>query len=413
MLTFLLTALVAQAPVPQKVTLEEAVRRALVRNVSAIFAQQEIVRAEGILGEARAPSLPTLTANGALTRLDADRVSGSTLLAPMHQQSANLTLVVPIIAPERWVAWAHASDQVEIAKTAAEDVRRGVAVTTARAYLGVMAQHRLVQIDTQARDDAKAHLKDAHARYEVGSGNRLDEVRAGQELATDEAALAQAQVALARSMEALGVLLGDEGPVDATEQIALPNLPAPEEALKDAEELRPDVKAQRERAEAARKALRDSYADYLPLLSAVVEPFWQHPALPSTPETGWQAQLLLTIPLFDGGARYGLRRERSATYEEQKAALGGLLLQARADVRTGFEEVQRADEALVSARNAARLAHEALEMTMLSYREGATNDLEVVDAERRARDADTAALAAEDTARQARIDLLAASGRFP
>jgi outer membrane protein TolC len=52
-------------------------------------------------------------------------------------------------------------------------------------------------------------------------------------------------------------------------------------------------------------------------------------------------------------------------------------------------------------------------MTMLAYREGATNDLEVVDAERRARDADAAALIAEDTARQARIDLLSASGRFP
>jgi outer membrane protein TolC len=52
-------------------------------------------------------------------------------------------------------------------------------------------------------------------------------------------------------------------------------------------------------------------------------------------------------------------------------------------------------------------------MSMLAYREGATNDLEVVDAERRARDADVAALSAEDTARQARIDLLAASGRFP
>ncbi|HUJ28483.1 MAG TPA: TolC family protein, partial [Myxococcales bacterium] len=90
-----------------------------------------------------------------------------------------------------------------------------------------------------------------------------------------------------------------------------------------------------------------------------------------------------------------------------------LLLQARSDVRTAFEEVRRADEGLISARQAAKLAREALEMTTLAYREGATNDLEVVDAERRARDADTAALSAEDASRQARIDLLAASGRFP
>ncbi len=238
-------------------------------------------------------------------------------------------------------------------------------------------------------------------------------MRAGQELATDEANLAAAEVNLVKAMEALGVLVGEEGPVEVTEQIALPELPAPELALKDAEALRSDVRVQKERAEAARRVLRDSYADYLPLLQAVVQPFYQHPPTLTTPETGWQAQLLLTIPLYDGGARYGQRRERSALYEEAKAQLWGLLLQARSDVRTAFEEVRRADQGLASARQAARLAHEALEMTNLAYREGATNDLEVVDAERRARDADTSALSAEDASRQARIDLLAASGRFP
>jgi outer membrane protein TolC len=202
--------------------------------------------------------------------------------------------------------------------------------------------------------------------------------------------------------------------VEVTEEIALPapSLSA-EQALGEAEEQRPDVRAQKERTEAARRVLRDSYADYLPLLMATAQPFYQHPATATQPETGWQAQLLLTIPFYDGGARYGLRRERSALYEEAKEQLEGLLRQARSEVRTAFDEVRRADEALLAARDAARLAHEALEMTTLAYREGATNDLEVVDAERRARDADTAALSAEDASRQARIDLLAASGRFP
>ncbi|MFN2550345.1 MAG: TolC family protein, partial [Myxococcales bacterium] len=335
------------------------------------------------------------------------------LVAGRDQLSGNVTLSLPLFVPQRWLAWAHASAQEDVARASAEDVARGVAVATARAYLGVMAQHRLVQIDIQARDDAKAHLDDAHARFEVGSGNRLDEVRAGQELATDESNLAAAQSGLVRAMEALGVLVGEEGPVEVTEEIALPKLPAPEEAVNDAETLRTDVRLSRERQEAARKVLRDSYADYLPLLTAVIAPFYQHPPTLTVPETGWQAQLLLTIPLYDGGARYGLRRERSATYEEAKVQAAGLMLEVRSELRTAFEEVKRADQSLSAARQAAKLAHDALEMTMLAYREGATNDLEVVDAERRSRDADTAALVAEDTARQARIDLLAASGRFP
>jgi outer membrane protein TolC len=276
-----------------------------------------------------------------------------------------------------------------------------------------MAQHRLVQIDIQARDVARAHLEDAKARFEVGTGNRLDQVRAGQELATDEAALSTAQVNLARSMEALAVLVGADQPVDTTEQIELPPPPAPDDVLRDAEDLRADIRAQRQRTEAARKVLRDSWADYLPYLSAIASPFYQHPQTVTTPETGWQVQLVLTVPFYDGGARYGLQRERSALYEEAKAQLDQALRSAHGDVRLAFEEVRRADESLRSSREAAQLAREGLDMTVLAYREGATNDLEVIDAERRARDADVAVLVAEDAARQARIDLLAAAGRFP
>jgi outer membrane protein TolC len=183
--------------------------------------------------------------------------------------------------------------------------------------------------------------------------------------------------------------------------------------MRDAQEKRADLIAAQERSVAARKVERDSYADYLPLLSAVVQPFYQTPATAAVPQSGWAAQLVLTVPFYDGGARYGLRRERAALSAEAKEQVDALLRQARSDVRTAFEALRRADEGLGSARQAAKLAHDALEMTMLAYREGATNDLDVVDAERRARDADTAALSAEDAARQARIDLLAASGRFP
>jgi outer membrane protein TolC len=59
------------------------------------------------------------------------------------------------------------------------------------------------------------------------------------------------------------------------------------------------------------------------------------------------------------------------------------------------------------------LAHEALDLASQAYRAGATSNLEVIDAERRARDADTAAVIADDNARQARLDLLAAAGQFP
>jgi len=67
----------------------------------------------------------------------------------------------------------------------------------------------------------------------------------------------------------------------------------------------------------------------------------------------------------------------------------------------------------LSARRAAAQAHEALDIVNLSYGAGASTSLDVLDAQRRARDADTAAATAEDAARQARLDYLQGSGIFP
>jgi outer membrane protein TolC len=75
--------------------------------------------------------------------------------------------------------------------------------------------------------------------------------------------------------------------------------------------------------------------------------------------------------------------------------------------------VQHADESLKAARDGATQAAEALELANAMWKAGATTSLDVIDAERRARDADLQRALAEDAARQARLDLLVASGAFP
>ena len=398
---------------PERITFAEAMQRALTRNASVVVAAQEIARVHGLMREVRAASLPILSANGAYTRVDSDRTSGSTVIQPRNSWSANLQLTVPLVAPQRWVQWEHAAEQVDIARLSAEDVRRQVAITAARTYVSVLTQHRFVDANQRAVDNAREHYEDARTRFSAGSGSRLDVVRAGQEFATSQSQLHTSLTGLVRAQEALGTIAGAEVPLDSTEDMQFPPLPAAPEALREAEGRRADIQAQRKRLEAAQHVVRDSYADFLPLLTAVVQPFVSSYASLVAPTSGWQAQLVLTVPLFDGGFRYGALEQRRAERDQARELLEAALRQARSDVRTAFDELTRADQALREARNASRLAAEALDITTLAYHAGATNDLDVVDAERRARDAANAAAIAEDAARQARIDLLAAAGRFP
>jgi outer membrane protein TolC len=394
----------------EKITMTEAVHRALLRNPSAQVAALEIDRANALLSETRSNSLPYLTANGAYTRLDNARRLGTNTLAAENQISANLTLAVPLLAPQRWVQWSQSKANVGATEASNQDARRSVALATARAYLAVVSQKRVVEINARALATDRAHFDYTHTRLVGGVGNRVDDVRAAQQVASDEAQLETSYTGLARAREALAVLVGEAQPLDVYDDVSLASSSTdPEAAIAQ----RQDVAAANARLRLAEKVKRESWADYTPTLSGQFIPFYQNPPSISTPETGWQALLVLSFPLVEGGLRRGQSQERAALVAEARSQYEGLLRQTRSDIRVAVEEIRRASEALKSAASAAKLGHEALDLANRAYHAGATSNIEVIDAERRARDADTAAVIAEDNARQARLDLLAAAGQFP
>jgi outer membrane protein TolC len=394
----------------EKISLTEAVRRALTRNPTSVVAFQEIKRAEALMLQSRSGSMPSLTLNGTLLRLDADRTMPGRVIAAKNQQSANLLLNVPLVAPQRWVQWSQATASLDTAKVSGEDVRRTLAVGVARAYLTVISQKRQVDINARSVATDRSHYDYTHTRFAGGVGNRVDEVRAAQQLAADQAQFSANFTALARAREALGVLLAEEKPVDTLDDVSLPDGSM---NFEDAAGRRQDVRVAKQRAIVAEKVKKDSWTDYTPILSGQFQPFFQHPATLTQPETGWQAMLVLSFPLVEGGIRVGQKRERDALLAEARAQYDGLLRQTRSDLRVAVEEIRRADEAMRSAQAAAELAHQALDLANLAYHAGATTNIEVIDAERRARDADSAVVIAEDNVRQARLDLLVAAGQFP
>jgi outer membrane protein TolC len=412
-----------------KVTLADALQRALAANPTVAVAVAEIDRAEALVKQARAGYWPTLTANGAYTRLDANRLTGGapampyamppvpeippTIVAPIGQAMANLQLTVPLVAAQGWANTRHAESNRRIADASASDFRRLVAQATARAYLTVVAEHRFIAAVETARANAKEHFDYAHTRFAGGIGRAIDEVRAAQDLASLERQVQSTYVALAQAREALGILVAAAGPVDTVDEVDLGVVPSLAAALGEARSRRTDVKLLEQRLHGAEQAKKDVWAYYAPYLAATVVPAVADPPTALLPKFGWNAQLLLTLPLYDGGLRTGVSRERSALVTEAELNLAAELRQAASDVRVSFEAMLRADQALGSAREAARLAHKAYDLATLAYRGGASTNIEVLDAARQARDADTAVAQAEDLARQARLDLLVASGRFP
>jgi outer membrane protein TolC len=396
----------------EPVTFEDAVNRAIAHNTSAVIAAQEIVRAEGLMGQARAAALPLVVLGGPWTLLDHDRVLNGRLVQPGQSLQGTATAAVPLVAASRWYGWAHGVEGIDVATLSDADVKRTVAITAARSYLTVVAAHRAVDVSESAVEVGRAHQDYAVARRKGGVGNELDVKRAEQERWAAEVQLQAAYGLLARGREALGVICGAKGPLDSTGVPPVkfyPDLAQAEQAVDG----RQDVKAAAGRARLAEAVWKDSWSDWLPVVTGGIQGYVQTNAVDPTPPSGWVAQFLLTFPVFEGGLRPAQSKERGALAREADEALQGVVRQARSEVRLSFETTRYAYAGYDAARRGAESAVAALELANQAYRAGATSNLELIDAERRARDAATTAVIAEDAVRQANLDLLAAAGRFP
>ena len=392
------------APGPQRMTFTEVLTLAKAQGPQARLAEADLARAEAQIQQARAASYPTVALNATYTRLDRDRTSAGRVIQAADSVNGNAVLTVPLVVPSRWATWRRAEDQRDTVAAVVRATRRDVVLGAARGYLAVLLQQKGVGDARRARDVARAHLGFAEAREKGGVGTKLDVVRAAQEVESTESALAVAELALLRSQEALGVVLAVDHAVDAAVEPGLElgtAAPHPDQ--------RPEVLAQVAGVSAAQRAKDDNYRDYLPQLSAVAQPFFQNPATLILPETGWQAQLVLSVPLYDGGLRYGQRADREAALAQARVRLEDARRRAQAELRSAVSSLSIAETVVQRARAAATLAHSAEQLAQLGYQAGAGTNLELIDADRRARDADARVALAEDELRRSRLDWLSAA----
>ncbi len=323
------------------------------------------------------------------------------------------TLTVPLVNPRAWALWSHAGENVDVARASAFDTRRTIAIATGHAYLAVLAQKRVLDANVRSRDTARAHFDDAHARFLAGATGRVDQVRADQVRAADEALVETSHAAVVAAQEALGVLAGQATPLDTEGDPLLASVPPLDQGLAMATQNRSDVVAANERRRYAHDVHRDNWTELAPALTGSFQAFYQDPPTSLLPLTGWEAQVFLSVPIFDAGYACGLGKERAALEGQAELAVDGVVRQARSDVRATYETLLRARSALPRSREASRLAAEALTLTTRAYVAGASTNIEVIDAEQTSRDAEIAAEVAADTERQATLDALAAVGLFP
>jgi outer membrane protein TolC len=248
----------------------------------------------------------------------------------------------------------------------------------------------------------------ANQRFQGGLGSRLNAIRAEQEVFSNETRIEEALLGIQLAQEALGVLVGVDGPIDAVDY---PTFDIPDELGRLTN--RTDIQLILAREAAAQRVYSDSWKDRLPSLTSVFTPSLLEPPGVFAKAFSWRAQVLFAVPLYDSGLRAGEKAMRLADLNSIKFQRTNLERQAASDIRVARDAVASTTRAFSAAQQAADRANQVVMITDVAFREGASTNIEVLDAQRQARDVETQAAIAEDALKRAQLDLLVALGRFP
>ena len=270
----------------------------------------------------------------------------------------------------------------------------------------------LDELESQVKSAAH-HLKVAKARFEAGTGLRIDVIRAETDLDKARQELLSSHLALDNARDALGMLTGVGGlpmPVRGVDLVA----PRDEEQamVKRALENREDIKAKQSMVELLEKQLDASWMQFLPKLDAAWQlnyQFTQPGDLGSQDRSRWAALLTLTVPIYN--------QFRYADLDHKRASLRQTMIQEQDLKQNTAMNVRLARRDYLTARlsegiaeRQTKLAAEALALAEAAYGAGTSSSLEVTDARRTASAADVNLASQRLRAQIAILKLLRAMG---
>ncbi|MBL9026689.1 MAG: TolC family protein [Myxococcales bacterium] len=360
----------------------------------------EIERARGDERRALAGTLPTLTGTGnvtlhiirsEITSLDFDTGTPTTITVPSSPTaSASLSLRQPLIAPRVWYGIGTAEKVTEAAEASAEDTQRRLVGRVASAIVAVVTAERIAETNRVGLRAALERLALQKRRLELGSGTTLDVVRFEQDVVAARATLIQGDEDLRRSREALGLALGSVEPYGVSREISINEIEATIGKIckSDSLDSRADIRALTIQREIAERSVTDADLLYSPTADLSSTFTYSSEDLIGNKNYSWNIQGLLTIPIWDGGARYGIHRSAVATVRQQEERLDAAKRSARVEVTQAQRAVTVAKNALTVAQRARDLAAETDRLAQRAFEAGAVTSFDLVDASRRLREAE-------------------------
>lgn len=415
--------LAAAEPVPS-VDLAQALKELDANNPSLAAAGAHVEETRGLIRQAQAQLHPTLVAVGSYVRnneeveIDVGQLLAalpgapalpSMVIQPLDAWTAAGNLRVPVFVPNAWhdVDAARALQRSGNANVAA--ARQQAHSTLATLAYTAQALEEVVAASERAIELAHEQAESSQRRVAAGTSAPLDVLRTQAEEVSRRSDLARARADLERVRLAMGVLIGrgTEVRVNVPAEVVTPATKS------DAEPRRAELAALDARAAVSEAQIASARSRVLPQLTASASVFASNQPYPTGDKTGWRVSAELTIPLYDGGVRYGKRQEAEASLRAVHAERAAKALTIRQEVTDAQREIGVAEDRLRLAETRQGLARDAAASAKRSFEAGVATTLDVLDANDKLYKSEVAMAEARARLAQARIELGRASGGTP
>ena len=293
-------------------------------------------------------------------------------------------------------------------------VEQRVLLDAVTAYMDVRRDEQLVAVAENNIRVLTEQLRAAQERFEVGEVTRTDVEQARARLAAARSRLAAELGALEASREAYRQVVG-EAPGELAPPPPIPELPdGPDAAVAIAMQRNPTIVAARLEREATGSDVRAAMGALLPQLSlrGTLDSFETDFADGEGRLESATVGLFLTIPIWNGGARYSRVREAQAFAERASAQITSEMRAAIERVGVAWANLKAARAAIEAGVLEVRAAELAFEGVAEEAKVGARTTIDVLDAEQEVLNARAELIRSQRTEYVAAYDLLAAIGKL-
>jgi len=389
---FILSALsAAQAATPYRLSLHDAIQKALQANLNVLVANTRVEEAEGtrmrrlsaaLLPRVRVQSYANLQ-NRSLTAFGISAPSLPNVVGPFSNYDFRFYADQNIVDLQSYRGLKASEHALDAGKMDYQDARDLIVRAVASLYLNAQSAAARANAAQSRVTDSDVLCRLAKDRHDAGTATGVDVLRSEVQLANDKQALLVAQNQYKQSLLALARNLGTSPstPLELAEPLRYQPLPPPqvESVVSAALLARPDYLSLASQREGLVEQQRASHARYFPKLNINGNYGGIGRSIGGLQGTGIiQGQIDFTV--FD--------RDRSGEAQELASRVKRIDDQI-ADLRRGIEEeiseallnLESAAEQVAVAEQGQTLARRELELAQDRFQSGTANNVEVVTAQ--------------------------------